>query len=94
MIQLNSGNVLLKPSHRRQLTAWLKRALRIGHRLGNFVIQISMKRIGRSYEVNADVSDSSGAFHMRIKRHDWRDAARDLARMISVKLHNQRLGMA
>jgi hypothetical protein len=74
--------------------AWLRRALRIGQRLGNFVLQISMKRVGRSYEVNAAVHDTAGNFRMRMKRHDWRDAVRDLARMISVRLHDQRLAMA
>ena len=94
MIQLDSGNVLLKPSHRRQLMAWLKRAVRIGQRLGDFLLQITMKRTGRAYEVVMTVHDSAGDFHMRMKRHDWRDAVRDLSRMLSVKLHSQRLGMA
>jgi len=93
MIQLDSGNVLLKPSHRRQLMTWLKRALRIGQRLGDFILHISMKRIGRAYDVSFSVHDSAGDFRYRMKRHDWRDAFRDLARMIAVKLHGQRLGM-
>jgi hypothetical protein len=93
MIQLDSGNVLLKPSHRKQLMAWLKRAMRIGQRLGNFLLQITMKRTGRSYEVNFAVQDSAGNFNLRMKRHDWRDAVRDLSRMICVKLQGQRLGM-
>jgi hypothetical protein len=94
MIQLDSGNVLLKPSHRKQLMAWLRRALRLGQRLGDFVLHISMKRIGRSYEVNFNVHDSAGDFHYRMKRHDWRDAVRDLARSVCVKLHGQRLSLA
>jgi hypothetical protein len=94
MIQLDSGNVLLKPSHRRQLMTWLKRALRIGQRLGKFVLQINMRRIGRAYEVQFAVHDSAGDFSYRMKRHDWRDAAQDLARMICVKLHGQQLSMS
>jgi hypothetical protein len=93
MIQLDSGNVLLKPSHRKQLMAWLKRAMRIGQRLGNFLLHITMKRIGRSYEVNFTVQDSAGNFQMRMKRHDWRDAVRDLSRMICVRLQGQRLAL-
>jgi len=31
---------------------------------------------------------------MRMKRHDWRDAVRDLSRTLSIRLHDQRLGMA
>jgi hypothetical protein len=93
MIQLDSGNVLLKPSHRKQLMAWLKRAMRIGQRLGNFLLQITMKRTGRSYEVNFAVQDSAGNFNLRMKRHDWRDAVRDLSRMICVKLQGQRLAL-
>ena len=94
MIQLDSGNVLLKPSHRRQLMAWLRRAVRLGQRVGNFVLQITMRRIGRSYEVHMSVKDSAGDFRMRMKRHDWRDAVRDLSRTLSIRLHDQRLGMA
>ena len=93
MIQLDSGNVLLKPSHRKQLMAWLKRATRIGQRLGNFLLQITMKRTGRSYEVNCTVQDSAGNFNLRMRRHDWRDAVRDLSRMICVKLQGQRLAL-
>src|SRR5436309_1479874 len=90
MLQLDSGNVLLKPSHRRQLLTWLKRALRMGQRLGNFVLQVSLKRVGRAYEVMVHVHDNAGDFQMRMKRHDWRDAMRDLARMICVRLQGQR----
>jgi hypothetical protein len=93
MIQLDPGNVLLKPSHRRQLMAWLRRALRIGHRLGNFVLHLSMKRVGRSYEVVAKVRDSAGDFRCRIKGHDWQNAVRDLARTLSVRLHDQWLAV-
>ena len=93
MLQLDSGNVLLKPSHRRQLMTWLKRALRMGQRMGNFLLQISMKRIGRSYEVVVHVRDAAGDFHMRMKRHDWRDAMRDLSRMICVRLQGQRMAI-
>ena len=92
MIQLDCGNVLLKPSQRRQLMGWLKRAMRLGQRLGNFVLQISMKRVGRAYEVNFAVHDDAGNFQYRMKRHDWRDAVRDLSRTICVKLQGQRLG--
>ena len=93
MIQLHSGNVLLKPSHRRQLMTWLRRATRLGQRLGNFVLQISMKRIGKMYEVICAVRDSVGSFQVRMKRHDWRDAARNLSRMICVRLQGQRMGI-
>jgi ribosomal protein L37E len=91
MIQLDSGNVLLKPSQRRQLMTWLRRALRIGQRLGNFALQITMRRCGRSYEIHARVHDSAGDFHCRTRRHDWRNAVRDLAKMLSNRLHDQRL---
>jgi hypothetical protein len=91
MLQLDSGNVLLKPSHRRQLLTWLKRAIRMGQRMGDFLLQISMKRVGRSYEVTCTVHDSAGDFSLRMKRHDWRDAMLDLSRMICVRLQGQRL---
>lgn len=91
MIKLDSGNVLLKPSHRRQMMAWLRRALRLGQRLGNFALAISMQRIGRSYEVRVTVQDSAGTLTCRSRRHDWRDAVRDLARRLTSWLHEQQL---
>ncbi len=87
MIQLNAGNVLLKPSQRRQLMAWLRRALKLGERLGNFVLNLSMTRSGRSYEVRADVRENAGSFACRVRRNDWRDAVREMARMLVAQLH-------
>jgi hypothetical protein len=53
MIKLDAGNVLLKPSHRRQLMTALRRCMRIGERLGNFVLSITMRRCGRALELRA-----------------------------------------
>src|SRR5262245_29124425 len=73
-IRLDAGNVLLKPSHKRQLMAWLKRAIRLGAKLGNLVVTLTMQRIGRLYEVRATVHDSAGDFDCRRRDRDWRDA--------------------
>ena len=89
MIQLDPGNVLLKPSHRRQLMAWLKRSLRLGKRLGNFMLQITLKRVGRSYQASARVHDTAGDFRCRARQHDLRGALRDLAKMLCARLHDQ-----
>ncbi|HEX3358561.1 MAG TPA: hypothetical protein VHS31_16420 [Tepidisphaeraceae bacterium] len=94
MMHLDSGNVLLKPSQRRQMMTWLRRALRLGQRLGNFFLHVSLKRIGKSYEVNIAVQDTAGNFNVRMKRHDWRDAMRELSRMVCLRLQGQRFGMA
>jgi hypothetical protein len=89
MIQLNSGNVLLKPSHKRQLMAWLKRATKMGERIGQFVLNLTLRRSGKFYEVSASVNDSAGKFDLRARSHDWRTAARNLVRMLAVRLHEQ-----
>jgi hypothetical protein len=91
MIKLDSGNVLLKPSHRKQLMTWLRRAMRLGQRIGNFALSISMQRIGRAYEVRATVEDSVGTLNCRARRHDWQDALRDLVRRLTLWLHEQQL---
>lgn len=91
MLKLDSGNVLLKPSHRRQLLSWLRRALRLGQRIGGFMLEITMQRVGRAYEVRMLVQDSAGVLHCRSRRHDWRDAARDLIRRLTRWLHQQQL---
>ena len=92
MIKLEAGNVLLKPSHKRQLMSWLRRALRIGERLGEFTLLITMRRTGRQCEVRARVHDSAGDFVCRSRQHDWRDAVRELVRALVNRLHAQKLG--
>ena len=62
MVKLIEGNVLLKPTQRRQFMGWLKRVQRLGERLGNFVLTITLQRSGRHFEVNARVHDAAGDF--------------------------------
>jgi hypothetical protein len=92
MIQLDSGNVLLKPSLRRQLMSWLRRSLRLGQRLGDFVLRITLKKVGRSYDVNATVQDKAGQFRCHTRQHDLKNAFRVLARRLSTRLHEQCMG--
>jgi hypothetical protein len=89
MIELNAGNVLLKPSQRRQLMSWLRRAVKLGERLGNFRLTLSMNRTGRAFEVRADVKDSIGNSNFRTRRNDWGDAIRELIRQIVAYVHTQ-----
>jgi hypothetical protein len=89
MFKLSPGNVLLKPSHRRQLMNGLKRALRLSERLGDLMISITMRRTGRLVEMKADVFGRRGVVGFRARQHDWRDAARELARMLTIHLHDQ-----
>jgi len=78
MIKLDAGNVLLKPSHRRQLMTGLRRSLRLGNRLGDFVLTITLRRRGRVYDARASVIDACGSFNCHARRYDWRTAIRDL----------------
>ena len=94
MIKLDSGNVLLTPSHRRQLTAWLRRSRRLGERLGNFILTITLRRTGRLYEARAAFTPSGQkskvqSFDCRARQHDCLNAFRDLIRDLTVRLHDQ-----
>jgi hypothetical protein len=89
MIQLNAGNVLLKPSQRRQILVALRRAMKFGERLGDFALKLTLHRTGRSYELRASVRDRSGQFTCRARRNDWRDAVREMTRMLVARLHGQ-----
>jgi hypothetical protein len=91
MLKLDAGNVLLKPSHRRQLMSWLKRAMRFVERMGNLSISINMHRMGRIIEVRADVAGSDGVTSFHSRQSDWRDAARELIRMLTAHLHDRML---
>ena len=91
MVKLEHGNVLLKPSHRRQLMGWLRRSSRMGERLGDFDLTITIARIGNQHEAIAAVHDSAGDFICRTRQRDWRDAMRELVQRLVLQLHNQRL---
>jgi hypothetical protein len=90
MLTLDSGNILLKPSQRRQLTGCLRRATHLGDRIGDFALNIDMQRTGRQCQVTARVHDSAGDFVCRSRQTDWRYAVRDLARSLSIRLRDQR----
>jgi hypothetical protein len=91
MIQLNAGNVLLKPTHRRHIMTCLRRASKLGQRIGDFVLNLTLTRSGRAYELRASVKDRAGAFSYRIRRSDWRSGIRELTHMIVGRLHAQYL---
>jgi len=89
MIQLDAGNVLLKPSQRKQLLSWLRRSLRLGQRLGDFALKITLRHVGKAYEVVASVHDRAGDFALRLRQSNWRYAMRDLISTLSRRLHDQ-----
>lgn len=89
MVKLKSNNVLLKPSHRKQIMSHLRRPLRLGSRLGNFDLTIHLERVGHRFEARADVRDSAGDFCCRSRRSDWRDALRELIDSLVHRLHAQ-----
>jgi hypothetical protein len=91
MVKLDAGNVLLKPANRKQLMGWLKRAVRLGERAGDFELTVSMERTGRRYQARALVHNSSGDFDCRTRQTDWRHAARDLDTSVASRLHEQQL---
>jgi hypothetical protein len=91
MIKLESGNVLLKPSQRKQLLTWLKRASRLAQRLGNFVLTISMHRTGRLIQMSADLQCAGiakPAKEIKVRQNDWRNAAQQLVRSLTQHLHD------
>ena len=89
MIELDVGNVLLKPSQRRQMMARLRRCLKLGSRLGNFLMRITIWRSGRQYELRAAVRDRAGDFGCRVRRADWAEALHDLIQAVCSRLHDQ-----
>ena len=91
MVKLDAGNVLLKPSQRRQLMSWLKRAMHLGKRIGDFLLTIKLKRQGRLYDVRATVHDAAGDFKLGSRGADCRNAFRELCRKLAVRLHDQAL---
>ncbi len=91
MITLDAGNVLLKPSHRKQLMARLKRAIRLGDRLGQFVLKISLKRSGKHVEITADAHDKFGDVKVRSRGSTLMDALYAMVRDLLRSLHSHAL---
>ena len=90
MVKLHAGNCQLKPSQKRQLLSWLKRAVHLGERVGNFILTINVRQVSRGYEMRAAVKDAAGDFDCRSRGHTWRDVCRAIARMLAVQLRQQR----
>jgi uncharacterized protein YecT (DUF1311 family) len=88
MIRLNAGNVLLKPSQRRQLNAWLT------SRLGDCSVHIDLHRSGHAIEMIAGVTTLHGKTAFRARESDWRSAAHRIVRMLTVYLHDLTLRSA
>jgi hypothetical protein len=94
MVKLDSGNVLLKPSHRKQLLGWLRRSSRLGERLGNFDLTVRLARVGHHHEARAMVRDSAGDFTCRCRQRELRSVMRDLVHNVVYRLRHQRGGHA
>jgi hypothetical protein len=94
MITLDVGNVLLKPSHRKLLMSRLKRTLRLGDRIGQFAMKLSMRRFNGRIEMTARVHDRYGDFTCRTRGSTWTDAVRDIVRMVQAAVHGHGLRRA
>jgi hypothetical protein len=88
MINLDLGNVLLKPSHRRQLMSWLRRASGSASGWGLRAEPVDPP-VRRIYELRGNVHDAAGDFACRARAHDWRGALRDLVKTMTRRLHDQ-----
>ncbi|MGC4031333.1 MAG: hypothetical protein QM754_06255 [Tepidisphaeraceae bacterium] len=91
MITLDAGNVLLTPALRKQLMSRLRRAAHLGQRIGNFALNLTLRRCGRHVFLTARCEDRRGNFEVRTKCTTIGDAFHELARTISVRLHDQLL---
>jgi hypothetical protein len=94
MITLDAGNVLLKPVQKKQILARLKRAIRLGDRIGDFVMNIKMRRTGKHVEMTADVRDKFGNFSMRTRGQSWIDALHAIVRDVFREIHNHTIRRA
>ena len=89
MIQITCGNVLLTPSTRRQLMACLRRANRLGERIGSFALNLCLRRSGKRFDVRADVKDRAGHFQCHARGTDFQTTVRQIVRDLVIRLHAQ-----
>ena len=90
MMELVALNVPLRGVHRKHIMAWLRRSLRIGQQIGDFVLKMTIQRSGKAFEVRAQVRDGVGSFTCR-SRGDLMDACREVTQKLNLQLHKQRL---
>lgn len=91
MVKVESGNVLLKPSHRKHLMAQLRRAIHLAQRMGDMVLTIHLHRTGKTVEARASVAGKSMQIDCRSRTHDWREAVRRVVLEVSARLHEARV---
>ncbi|HTW94304.1 MAG TPA: hypothetical protein VMD30_05905 [Tepidisphaeraceae bacterium] len=72
----------------------MRRTTKLGQRVGDFAVSISMQRRGRQTEVWAKVTDRAGDFDCHSRQTDWRDAVREVIRDLSHRLADQRNQLA
>ena len=94
MVKLHAENCLMTRSQRRQLLSWLKRAVHLGERVGQFILRITIRRVGRVYQMQAEVHDAAGDLRCRARGQTWRDVCREMVHAIVLRLHRQRLALA
>jgi hypothetical protein len=93
MISLTAANVSLKPSQKKQLLSRLRRAIRLGERLGQFVLRITVKGCGRHMEVVAKGRDKGGEFQFRARQLTLADCMKTIVRTIVQRVHDSMLGI-
>ena len=91
MIQITCGNVLLTPTARRQLMSCLRRANKLGQRLGGFALNLCIKRSGRTFDLRADAHDRRGDVRCHARGSDWWTVVRQVVRDLVARLHAQLL---
>jgi hypothetical protein len=71
--------------------ARLRRVIKLGERLGDFVATVTLRRVGKVVEIRAGVHDSRGDFACRIRQGDGRHAINVLVHQLASRLHQQAL---
>lgn len=72
----------------------LRRATKLGSRLGGFMLKLCLRRTGRTFDVRADVADRVGPFRCHARGSDWATVVRHLIRDVTERLHRQVLARA
>jgi ribosome-associated translation inhibitor RaiA len=94
MVQILSGNVLLKPAQKKRILAHLRRSTKLGAQVGDFKLTVSLARTGRHVEAKAKVADRKGAFEVHSRDAHWETAVEGVIRQVHTMVHAQRIGLA
>jgi ribosome-associated translation inhibitor RaiA len=93
MVELTSGNVLLKPAQKKRVLTHLKRCGQLADLIGDCRVKVELTRSGRYVEARGGIAWHGVQTTLRSRDTDWRTAVDRLIHAMHQTLHAGRTQM-